>query len=1676
MTNKLKYIIIFLLISYLSIFELSAKTTVDNDWINYNQQYFKIHVSQDGIYKIPYSQLLAAGIPVNLIDPRGIQIFYNGEEQYIYIHGENSSGIFDPNSYIEFYGKRNRGEIDLDFFDNSQSQVNPDYSFFSDTSAYFITWNFSTSNRRMQRQNSTDYNPYIPYAQKYCFKNIRTNYTAEYYWGSSQSYFTSGEGWFDNIIIGGNNNNIVKKTIQTPNYYSLAGNARVEIAVAGVPASKYSSSIPHHLKVDFLGETRINQTYNGYEFVRQVFEIPSSQLSNSILFTFASIINTSSEEKDRNAVAYIDIKYPYSWNFQNLDYIEFYLSKNTLISKDYVEITGFNSTSNLILYDISNHERIDVQNNSGTLKALVNHTNTERFLVLANQSGYKSVDKISKISSNNKFTDYLSQNTVANYIIITHNSLLDACQQYATYRRSTGYNVVLVDVDQLYDQFAYGVNKHPAAIRRYAIRLYELDNRIERTMFLVGKSIHSRLFRKSTADFANCLVPSAGHPSSDNLLTAGIGPTYYEPLFGTGRLSVLYSEEVISYLDKIIAYESNNPAEWMKYVMHFGGGKDEREQTTFASYLNNYKSIIEDTLYGGSVKTFLKTSSEPIQIAQSDSVSRLINNGVSMITFFGHGSSSGFDQNIDFPSNYNNTNKYPFILANSCFSGDIHQTSNVSISEQWINIRKKGAIAFLATVGQGYPTYLNVFATEFYKNISYKKYNHSISWQIINTIKNIQPNYLNNVQMEINCHEFTLNGDPALSLNAQEKPDLVITSESVTFIPNEINTVLDSFDVKIVIKNIGKAVCDTFLVYADRLLPNGTNYHNDLVVFQSRYSDTLLLRLPVDRLNGPGLNSIKIFVDANNDIDEFNEMNNEVRVNFFVKTSDLFPVYPYKYSIYPNKQVSLIASTGDPFIDNTEYKFQIDTTDNYNSVLLNQTVINSVGGIVSWLLPFDLVEGRVYYWRIAKNHINSDSIVWKESSFIYEEGQEGWSQAHYYQFKEDDYQFINYNRTQQKFTFVDVPKRLSCHNTGSVWTGTFNQIGWNLDGAINNGLGDVSNCGTPPAMLIAVIDPTSLLAWPSDIHDYGHRNYPMCWSSTRPQYYFSFSTDNSGTVNVSGLQAMTNLLNSVPNGYYILAYSWSNAYFQNWPEQVYNVFENLGSTIIRDVPNNHPYIFFTKKGSPVFTKEVFGNSVTDEIDLPATYLSTDFSYGKIKSVEIGPSLSWESLHWMQESVEQSSNDQVYINVYGLNSQGQENLLINEITTDNYNVFSLNDSIDYNQYPKLKLDFYTKDEVTKTPAQLKKWQVKFAGVPETVIDPKLGFYFCCDTIYEGDEIKFAIATKNITTNHDMDSLVVKYWIQDDNNEITVIDERKLRSHPAGDLLIDTINYSSINLSGINSIWVEYNPINIETGIYYQPEQYHFNNIAVKYFYVQRDVINPLLDVSFDGRYIMNGEIVSSKPEIRIKLKDENKYLALNDTSLFRIYLTNLTTLEEKRIYFMNSLNPGESIEWIPASLPENSCQIIYKPIFTDDGLYRLRVQAKDVSENMSGFNDYVIDFEVITTSSITQLLNYPNPFSTSTRFVFELTGSEIPDDLRIEIFTVTGKLVKVIFLDELGPLRIGKNITEYAWDGKDMYGDRLANGVYFYQVKAKINGKEIDKKATEADKYFKKEIGKMYLIN
>ena len=68
-----------------------------------------------------------------------------------------------------------------------------------------------------------------------------------------------------------------------------------------------------------------------------------------------------------------------------------------------------------------------------------------------------------------------------------------------------------------------------------------------------------------------------------------------------------------------------------------------------------------------------------------------------------------------------------------------------------------------------------------------------------------------------------------------------------------------------------------------------------------------------------------------------------------------------------------------------------------------------------------------------------------------------------------------------------------------------------------------------------------------------------------------------------------------------------------------------------------------------------------------------------------------------------------------------------------------------------------------------------------------------------------------------------------------------------------------------------------------------------FNINRDKINPILDVTFDGVHILNGDLISGKPQITVQLHDENRFLALNDTAKFKVYLTPINTTTVLRKY-------------------------------------------------------------------------------------------------------------------------------------------------------------------------------------
>ncbi|MBT6699188.1 MAG: T9SS type A sorting domain-containing protein, partial [Flavobacteriales bacterium] len=126
---------------------------------------------------------------------------------------------------------------------------------------------------------------------------------------------------------------------------------------------------------------------------------------------------------------------------------------------------------------------------------------------------------------------------------------------------------------------------------------------------------------------------------------------------------------------------------------------------------------------------------------------------------------------------------------------------------------------------------------------------------------------------------------------------------------------------------------------------------------------------------------------------------------------------------------------------------------------------------------------------------------------------------------------------------------------------------------------------------------------------------------------------------------------------------------------------------------------------------------------------------------------------------------------------------------------------------------------------------------------------------------------------------------------------------------------------------------------------------------------------------------------------------------------------------------------------------------DPGLHTIDFKVWDVHNNSS---EATLEFVVAETEDfvIEHLLNYPNPFTTNTSFYFEHNRPNQNLEVQIQIFTVSGKLVKTInSLQSNTGFRVGP----ISWDGRDDFQDNIARGTYIYKLKVKdMNGEFIEK--------------------
>lgn len=1658
-----------------------------NEWINYDQRYYKFPIVEEGVYRVSYSALAAAGVPLANINPDDIQLYAREVEVPVYVKTEQP-GTFGLSDYIEFYAEGNDGWLDGLAYQQQGSQLNPHYSLYNDTLNYYFTWEpGSGDNLRFEEvedQNLTGLDP-LPYVMR----ENRVNFTSSYYygrldsWGVSTPFYTPGEGWSGPRIGFPSQSMQFSHSIPTPNAYQGVGapNASFKVVASSNSNAEVQPGFPnHHLQIRYgpNGTLTYDETFSGYQVINHIFQAIPAELSGAATNIEVKVVDDLNVLSDYCAVSNMGVKYAMEPNLSGSSRWSVGLPSDGSGSLARLQFQW--SGSNPMVYVRGpNPQRITpgqaggnwhvgfIQNGTNDIPAFVTDAAD-----IINVPALKAVGA----GSNGFFSNYQTFNVDSAYVIVTHHSLMPGAQLYANYRNNR-FNTFVVEISELYDQFGGGIIKSGIAIRRFMDMLLHTWDTHPQYLFLLGKSIREapdnalQGSRQNTSYYARNLVPSFGYPSSDYLITAGLlGEHVLAPDVNTGRLAAETNDDIQKYLDKVITFESQPTAEWMKNILHFGGGADTAEQNLFRSYLESYQSTIEDTCFGGTVHPFYKTSSEPIAVNLSDQVEELIGEGVSLMTFFGHAGGSGFDQNIDNPAYFDWNGRYPLLIGNACYTGDIYTPTSNSTSENFTLLEDKGVIGFLSTVKLGFTSMLHLYSAELYRQMAFKSYGQSIGEQIKQTAREVEGDGTN-FHIINQVLGMILHGDPAIVLNAFKKPDYKIETSSVFFEPQEVSIIQDSITVNVVLKNIGKATNDSFDVVIERKFPDNGADSVYVVPVEHLYSlDTLRLTIPLqpDRALGENLFTVNVDLPLNEVSELEDYTNNSVYdVPLSITSGGVIPVYPYKYAVVPEPEVTLKASSGNPLAPLTNYRFQVDTTRDFNSSFLAEMVVAQSGGLIEWELPFALTDSTVYFWRVVRD--TTENIRWQQSSFQYIPEKSGWGQAHFQQFYENYYGQLVYNEPQREIDFFSGSVNLRCNIKG-------NSLGLDQEVNLNLSVVEYGGCGVNPALHVAVFDPLTFEAWGTAYngenpnHDFGNYNSESACRN-RVENYFIFRQNHADEL--SGFSNM--VLNEVPDGHYVLIYTW-RFIVQDLLEAspFYTTMNSLGASISPSGLDSIPYMVLLRKGSgsPLYEEE--GENIDDALEFNID-LDASGKQGAMMSVAAGPVASWGSFHYRFRSQENTAGDSLQLRLIG----EQWNNASVDLPGTTSQTFSLDEPnlagmVDAAQYPFLKIRAELRDAITETPPQLERWHLLYDEVPEAVVNPSAWFVFTGGEVSEGEDALISYAISNASSKP-MDSLLVRYWVVDGQNSIHEIERRKISPLPAGETIIDSLWFETWGLGGNNQLWIEINATDPTTGQYDQIEQYHFNNFLHLGFEVERDRENPLLDVTFDGLHILDGEIVSTNPEISISLTDENLFLMLDqdaDTSNVEVYFA-YPGGELERHYFYNG--PNQNMVWIPASGNKNKFQILYQPEFVHDGTYTMMVRGTDKSGNSSGDNDYRINFEVVTQSTITDVLNYPNPFSTKTHFVFTLTGGRVPDYMKIQIMTITGKVVKEITNAELGPIRVGRNITEYYWNGTDQYGDRLANGIYLYRVIAKIDGENISKRETAAGKYFKQEFGKMYLM-
>ncbi len=618
----------------------TVPASLQRQWQIAQQNAVKIAINKTGWYKVNASDLFAAGL-VNS-GPDGLRMYVGGNE--IPIKVNSADGVhFDS---IEFYG------VGLD-------------SPTSDTQVYWLT-SGDGSGKRINVQTSPGGNA----------SNGPTSFQYTVERKDRSLYFSSlrngdAENWFGPIV----NSNAVSQTISIHNQDATdVAQAQIEIALQGVTTNA------HQVTVSLNGQALNTTTFDGMEHHVLKLSVPQSSLiegNNQITFAAAG-------SGDVSLIDYVRVTYAHTYTAESN-------TLNTSITGvQPVKIGGFTSNDIRAIDVVNANQPVElegtIEGDSGNYSISVNGAKRRNLLVFTPD---KVLQPLS-ITANNP-GQLSNASNGADFVIITSKDFASSVQPLAALRQSQGYQVSIIDIDNVYDEFSYGVHS-PYAVRDFLSWTYTHWRKQPQFVMLAGSAtIDPRNYiGVGSMDFVPTkLIDTASmETASDDWFVDFNGDG--KPQMSIGRLPVHTASEASIVVNKILAYEQSGPTQGVTLVSDLNDG-------------------IDFNLANNQIKTVIPTNLSVVNITRSQNVAEAktllleqLNQGGRIVNYAGHGSVNlwrgGLLSASDMASLANHQTS-PLVVTMTCLNGYFQDPKLASLGESLLKVNNGGAVSVWASSG-----------------------------------------------------------------------------------------------------------------------------------------------------------------------------------------------------------------------------------------------------------------------------------------------------------------------------------------------------------------------------------------------------------------------------------------------------------------------------------------------------------------------------------------------------------------------------------------------------------------------------------------------------------------------------------------------------------------------------------------------------------------------------------------------------------------------------------------------------------------------------------------------------------------------------------------------------------------------------------------------------------------